>query len=153
MLRLGLGQLDTLHHHQLIVGQAGGKSHAQGERTHLFVNLKPIFAGLGAKDDGAAAHDGRTVGTLTRIAGTLLLEGLLAAAGHKSPRLDGMRAGPESRTIGAHHEVQNLRPHLDLEHFGRQGNRPGFLLVLIVNFHISHCLDPLCVLRATACAP
>ena len=41
--------------------------------------------------------------------------------------------------IGTNHKVQNLRPHFDFEHFGSEGDFPGFLLVLIVNFHNSHC--------------
>ena len=92
-----------------------------------------------AEDDRAATHDGGAVGTLTRVTGTLLLEGLLAAAGHEGTGLDGVSAGTESIAVSTNHEVQNLRPNFDFKHFRSEGDFTGFLHVLIVNFHKSHC--------------
>ena len=67
----------------------------------------------------------------------------------KGAGLGGVSPGTLRCALSTNYEVQDLRPDLDLEHFGGKRHVAGFVFVLIVYFNHSHVID----LFLTAYAP
>ena len=139
MLGLGFGQFDALDHQQVFGGQTARQSHLHGQGAHLAVDLEAVIAGLGAKHDGAATPHGRTIGAGTGATGALLLPGLHAAAGNEGAGLGHVGTGALGGHLGTHHEVEDLGTSLNFKHVGGKRQFAAFLLVLVINFHGSHC--------------
>ena len=146
--RLGLVLIhrDVVDDDHLAVCNLGRQSTEQRDSLHTLIERYAVAAGIRAKRDTAVCPLRSTGTSLSCTTGTLLLPGLLAAAGYFRAGQRGLRALSLVEQKRSDCGMEDCFIDFRAEHGVRQSDLADFLARHINNFHIRHCmfLLPLC---------